>query len=583
MGTQPYRPLPANPDALPGGFPRGRRKPRGVAWFGVRSFWGHLRHLVASAIATEDVDSRDWMWPDDPQELADRIAEQLGATRRGQSLCDNLGRDLWIDYVADTGDDSEVSEAVARLVFAPYELPEPDGGSVVAPVGDVLFFGGDTAYPVATGEEIHNRVIVPFNRVLETVPDDGRARVLLGIPGNHDWYDGLDGFGRMFRVKDDEEVEIRPSVVEIHRPKIEKYADWAREFVRGGHVEKPRALVLRGYTPVQRASYFCFPLTPTTDVYALDRQLGHIDRRQRHYFRACNVQSPRTARMLALPDPVFAFGEPSRTGTAMIEALGVDLAAEPHLVLSGDIHLYRRWRSGPTTHVIAGGGGAFLHPAPVARDGLLGADVEWPTPAQSARLLAWVPWTVMFGRSGFLPHLAYLALLFPAFVAAPRTPVWAAWPHALGAAIVSSFVYAMIRGRHHPFRYSVAFAAAAAGLCTGALALIGRGLAATLFDAGLPGFACTGLALSATLFGGALVFGSYLTIATLFGLELTQAFTALDHPGFKHFLRLRVRADGSQIDAWCIGIDSPLSADARAVIVDRVSWSARPTQSAAAQ
>ena len=24
---------------------------------------------------------------------------------------------------------------------------------------------------------------------------DGRARVLLGIPGNHDWYDGLDGFG----------------------------------------------------------------------------------------------------------------------------------------------------------------------------------------------------------------------------------------------------------------------------------------------------------------------------------------------------------------------------------------------------
>jgi hypothetical protein len=23
--------------------------------------------------------------------------------------------------------------------------------------------------------------------------------VLLGIPGNHDWYDGLDGFGRLFR------------------------------------------------------------------------------------------------------------------------------------------------------------------------------------------------------------------------------------------------------------------------------------------------------------------------------------------------------------------------------------------------
>ena len=44
----------------------------------------------------------------------------------------------------------------------------------------------------------------PGHRALESgaarsCRDDGRQRVLLGIPGNHDWYDGLDGFGRMFR------------------------------------------------------------------------------------------------------------------------------------------------------------------------------------------------------------------------------------------------------------------------------------------------------------------------------------------------------------------------------------------------
>ncbi len=75
-----------------------------------------------------------------------------------------------------------------------------DEGDLVLPRGDVLFFGGDTAYPVATAEEIFRRVVAPWNEVLREVrePED-KPRVLLGIPGNHDWYDGLDGFGRFFR------------------------------------------------------------------------------------------------------------------------------------------------------------------------------------------------------------------------------------------------------------------------------------------------------------------------------------------------------------------------------------------------
>src|SRR5690606_31790727 len=107
-------------------FRRGRTKPRGVVWFGLSSFWGHLRHFVASAIATEDVDSRDWMTPDDPAELVARVAERLGAERYQATLSECLERDLWIDFVADTGDDVEVSERVATLIAAEYELPDPD-------------------------------------------------------------------------------------------------------------------------------------------------------------------------------------------------------------------------------------------------------------------------------------------------------------------------------------------------------------------------------------------------------------------------------------------------------------------------
>src|SRR5690606_25729228 len=107
--------------------------------------WGHLRHFGASAVATEDIDSRDWMTPDEPDELCARIAGMLRprgergqpreAPARGVSLTERIGRDVWIDYVADTGDDSDVSAAMASLMVRDYWVPElaPRGASSGAP------------------------------------------------------------------------------------------------------------------------------------------------------------------------------------------------------------------------------------------------------------------------------------------------------------------------------------------------------------------------------------------------------------------------------------------------------------------
>src|SRR5205823_11638862 len=86
----PIRPAPDG-GAVHRRFLRGRERPHGVAWFGIRSFWGHLQHLIASAIATEDTDSRDWMTPDDPTVLLDRVARQLGAALPGRTLTERLG------------------------------------------------------------------------------------------------------------------------------------------------------------------------------------------------------------------------------------------------------------------------------------------------------------------------------------------------------------------------------------------------------------------------------------------------------------------------------------------------------------
>ncbi len=567
------------PGATRGRFTRGRARPRGVVWFGARSFWGHMRHFIASAIATEDVDSRDWMSADPPSVLVSRIAERLGGAPGQRSVTESVGRDVWIDYVADTGDDVSVSRAVAGIVFREYDLPDPaeDGALIHTPRGDILLFGGDTAYPVATADEITARVIEPFNQVLAE-RDDGRARVLLGIPGNHDWYDGLDGFGRLFRRHLVARVE-RPSGGRISRTLIDRYADFAREFVLGGQIDKPRTLDLTGYQPVQSASYFALPVAPGIGMLAVDRQLKNIDSRQQHFFVGWLNQNLAMSPWVVLPDPAYRFGGHSVTGSAMVESLGLSLTGRPHFVLSGDVHHYRREVEGPSQFVTAGGGGAFLHPAPLKRKGLRPAEVEFPDARQCRRLLWQVPWKVMFGRSGFLPHYAMLLLFVPAVRVGlriyERTGVMVTAPIAI--TLVVTIVYALIGGIRRGQRITLLYALVAALLTAAvpiafswlldhALHLLGLHAAPLLLAA---------ISLAVGVLAGTFIFGAYLALLTALGLENTQAFTALDHPGFKHFVRLRVRADGSAVDGWVVGLVDPLGSDARPVLVDTFTWKAR--------
>jgi hypothetical protein len=549
-----------------------------VVWFGVRSFWGHLRHFAASAIATEDVDSRDWMTADPPHELCARITEKLGAQISSESLLEALDRDLWIDYVSDTGDDVAVSRAVARLIFQDYELPDPEraGATLPAPRGEILLFGGDTAYPVATAQEITNRVIVPFNQVLETLPA-GPPRVLLGIPGNHDWYDGLDGFARMFRrTADDEDGLTRPSVVGISQRMIERYAEWAKQFVRGGKIEKPKALALFGYHPVQSASYFVLPVSARLHLFAIDRQLRNLDSRQQRFFESWRMQHPGPSPWVMMPDPLFAFGEPTPTGTAMVEALGLDFENKPHFLLSGDVHHYERLRHGQALHVTAGGGGAFLHPAPLTRRGRLGADAEWPTAQQSKRLLWQVPWKVMRGASGFLPHFVLAALFLPAmnFGLHRFDKLGFILSAPLVITALTTLIYALI-GDIRKGGFTLLGLSFGAGLTTAGIPVVASyifvQLAASVHIE-LPLWVLAALTFTVAVFYGAFVFGAYLALLTLLGLEETQAFTALDHPGYKHFLRLRVRRDGSAVDYWCLGLTDPLAPDAKPELVDHATF-----------
>ncbi|HMJ09913.1 MAG TPA: hypothetical protein VK524_00840, partial [Polyangiaceae bacterium] len=396
-------------------------------------------------------------------------------------------------------------------------------------------------------------------------------------PGNHDWYDGLDGFGRMFRRHVDyaHDGQARPTLHGSTRTLLGHYAEWAREFVRGGQVEKPKTLDLIGYTAVQAASYFVLPLAANLSVLAVDRQLKHVDSRQQHFFSSWLNQNLAISPLVILPDPVYPFGVPSRTGIESVQALGLTLPARPHLIVSGDIHHYRRDVEGPTLHITAGGGGAFLHPAALGGIGLK-AGAEWPDATQSRVLLRQVAWKVALGRSGIIPHIAVVLLLAPALLGGEAArPAWIAL--GIGTLLVAALLRLVggLRRRLGMTDILALLMAACISACGLGLRIAFERLLSEWMDPAVVPWTAALCALLVLAPLGAWWFGLYLASLTRFGYENLQAFAALDHPGFKHFVRFRVRRDGSAVDGWCVGLVDPIREGEQPVLVDTFTWRSR--------
>jgi hypothetical protein len=576
-------------------FRRGAHPPYATRWFGVTSLVGHARNLVASAIAAESIDSRDWMHPGAAHELLSHVVRILGGDPSQVTLAQAMGRTVWFDFVADTGDDRDVSQAVARLLFATYEV-DSGGKPRRLPRGDVLVFGGDTAYPVATGEEIARRVVAPWNEVLREQDDvDPARRVILGIPGNHDWYDGLDGFGRLFRRRakgSPPSVDAPPSgrngraqgptgVVarQLHLDEVggavtimTDALSAIRAVWSGTKIHRPRRLELVGYEAVQDASYWALPLAPCLEAWGVDRQLGRLDFRQRLFFEERRRESPRGGILFIAPEPAIAFGEEHESGTRMLSACRLSLESDRVFYLTGDLHHYERRPIGTTSlHVVAGGGGAFLHGTRISPPPGKPPASVWPSAATSRQLVAQVPWKLMLGSAGFILHIAFAALAAFELAASARSTTALVIVACAVAAALAAALYASV-GRNQARPQLVAAFAVLFGGASGLLPMALR--------LGLPHIVPTLAVDVGTLvvcaFLGPLWIGVVLATVTTLGLEHQQAFSVLSHPGFKHFVKMCVHLDG-RIEGWVIGKDDPLGSG-EPTLVDRFDWEPQQRQ-----
>ncbi|WP_153040397.1 metallophosphoesterase [Actinoplanes sp. TFC3] len=232
--------------------------------------------------------------------------------------------ELWFDYVADLGDGFDATYSIAYLLAR----PELQIGDRRLPRGQVLLMGGDQVYPLASGDGYENRMKGPYRAALPEPPTAGAQPTLYALPGNHDWYDGLTAFLRLFARRQD------------------------------GHIG--------GWRTEQRRSYFAIKLPSNWHVYAIDEQFGaYIDDPQLLYFAdAARSLGPDDRVILMTPSPTWvkAAQRPEAYDAVdyFIRTILAPTGAHVRLLVSGDLHHYARYTGADRDLITCGGGGAYL-------------------------------------------------------------------------------------------------------------------------------------------------------------------------------------------------------------------------------
>lgn len=297
--------------------------------------------------------------------------------------------ELWFDYFSDTGDGMRATYTVASLLYADVTVG-PDGACAlgrgdgrVLPRGRFVVLGGDTAYHVANARTLSLLLETPFRWACKDAGCDGDRRPLYALPGNHDYYDFLDGFCARF----------------VHSP------------------AEPKTAPLPGFARRQTASYFALDLPFGWQLLGLDAQSGRVDSTQQAYFKdVITRRGDVVGRIVVTPEPAVAFGRPLPADGDYVRELhalglpapfaGDELPADQcRLDLAGDVHHYARYEfdasAGRYASVVSGLGGAFLHPSHT-RLGPLAPAALYPAPEVSRREVAarlFSPWSIFLGGS----------------------------------------------------------------------------------------------------------------------------------------------------------------------------------------
>jgi hypothetical protein len=502
-----------------------------------------------------------------------RFADKREIQTRAQGPFDYSGSgELWIDYLSDTGDGWAATQTMAWVLAEPSLTV----GDSELPRGSVLLLGGDQVYPTAGAEAYEDRFKGPFAAALPH-SDPAHAPDMYVLPGNHDWYDGLVSFLRLFCT-----------------------CGW-----------------IGGWRTRQRRSYFALKLPDDWSIWAIDIQLDtYIDDVQLQYFADQNI-GPGDKIILLTAKPSWIASVADRVEPATWRFLSYfeermvrDSGARLVLTITGDRHHYARYEpaSGDgvdeaPTRITAGGGGAYLSATHTLPEELL----LKPLPRKTAESYVEQP-AVVNRREAIYPSakdsrrlsngIVKLAALNPAFgrllgaiyVLAAIAMLNARASEgvhgdgfgdfisqtagALGVIVAAALLFGLIYGgvdvkpaegesriASSLMRLALALAQTAVHVVVATVAIwLATRVAPEIWSAtiaiwilGLP------LAFAAGATIGPTVFGAFMLLVHKVRGEKAQAcanqvFTGQSIPDYKNLLRMRLGSDGA-LTIWPLGVD----------------------------
>ena len=235
---------------------------------------------------------------------------------------------------------------------------------------DIRFvvISSDVVYPTGAMKDYESCFWLPFMGVTKPV---------YAIPGNHDWYDALEGFAATFfkpeaaRAAMRARVETDARISSTTETRIEELIAKASEFQRQYHVP----------VQLQQAPYFQLQ-TDDFALFAVDTGVAkRIDPVQYEWLEAGLNAAHGKNIMVILGHPFFAGGADLTVQDDLLAAQ-TDFAQlrsllrkhNVSIVMAGDTHDLEYYRedsveSPPVHHFVNGGGGAYLS---------FGTSLDWP-------------------------------------------------------------------------------------------------------------------------------------------------------------------------------------------------------------
>jgi hypothetical protein len=322
--------------------------PKMVSWYDPRLLARIGVRTIISSVFGQYADQRLIQAVTDPcddETLCNRYdySDPNASDPRRRILPDDTGA-YWVDYVADVGDGFESTYTIAYLL-AQDALDVRQAGRLRH--GELLIMGGDQCYPQATREEYKKKLLTPYNWAFTVANPD---RKLFALPGNHDWYDGLNSFDSLFCA--------------------------ARDRSSKGNT-------IGGWECQQHRSYWAIKLPHNWWIWGADIQFSkYLDASQVSYFEMVASQmGPQDNLIVCLAEPSWLVadfaGEDEEENFFKITTIARKRGVRIRAAIAGDWHHYARYFAHELDihFITSGGGGAFLHPTHILKNAI---SVRWP-------------------------------------------------------------------------------------------------------------------------------------------------------------------------------------------------------------